>query len=126
MTKRNRLDRRSFLARVAGGALGGSALVVLGSDAGAEKPKPGERRMVVDADPSDPARMPEPIAPPGIGLTDSDAGPNGDPASQGRTPRAPTRSSDSDSGANSDASGSGGSGPRESFVICPGNPRCPS
>ena len=139
MARRQRFDRRSFLARVAGGAIGGSALLVIGNQAAAEPPAEG-RRMAIDRDPSDPARESPPEPPtPATGVSDSDSGANADPAGRGRARR---RSSitDSDAGANADAAGRGrgarpssgaapaapSSAPQESFIICPGNPRCPS
>jgi hypothetical protein len=141
-----KLDRRSFLAQVAGGTIGGSALLVLGTSACATPPEAeAERRMIVDADPADPAREPpqptetppqtpeaSPTPAPGIsGLTDSDPT---DRAGSGRGGRRRAGLTDSDSGPGADAAGSGRGGsaraaggvaPRQSFVICPGHPRCP-
>lgn len=82
------------------------------------------------------------------GVSDADRGSAADPARRGRGPahrsagaRPPFRggSVDTDSGASADATGRGGSpspgrtaarpaprpAPRERFVICPGNRRCP-
>lgn len=100
--------RRSFLARVAAGGLIGGAGLIFGGTSGAaqQKAQGGTRQMVVDADPRDPARPPSP-----------------------RSPAPPARPSDSDAGPTSDASGNGmqtQSQPPERFVVCPGNPRCPS
>jgi hypothetical protein len=156
MRRKRKLDRRSFLAQVLGGTVGGSALLVTGVGACATASEPrGERRMIVDADPADPAREPpEPAAVPGTssvsdsdsgtnadpighgqsarrrsGITDSDSGANADPAGHGRSARRRSGITDSDSGANADPAGLGRAqaspAPRESFIICPGNPRCP-
>ena len=90
--------------------------------------------MVVEADPSDPARDPPGASPtpaPGSsGVADSDVT---DPVGSGRGARR-AGITDSDSGPSADAAGSGrrrsaraagGVAPRQSFVICPGHPRCP-
>jgi hypothetical protein len=132
MRRKRKLDRRSFLAQVLGGTVGGSALLVMGAGAVATTPEPrGERRMIVDADPGDPAREPpEPAPAPRMSsVSDSDSGPNADPAGHGRSARRRSGITDSDSGANADPAGLGRAqaspAPRESFIICPGNPRCP-
>lgn len=129
MDRIRKLDRRSFLARVVGGTLGGSGLLVLGASACATPPEAeAGRRMIVDTDPADPAREASEQSPtpaPNSAISDSDTGPNADPVARGRAGRRGI--TDSDSGPNADAAGSGrgGGGPRQSFVICPGNPRCP-
>jgi hypothetical protein len=66
---------------------------------------------VVDTDPRDPARPPPTharIAPPSR-PHDRDSGPNSDPAGHGGHGRSTNAAE-----------------PLERFVICPGNPRCPS
>ena len=107
------LTRRSFLARVAGGGLIAGAGLIFGANDGAarQKGQPETRRMVVDADPRDPARPPSHhprIAPPSR-PTDRDSGPNSDPTGTGHHGRA-----------------TNATGPVERFVVCPGNPRCPA
>ena len=100
MKPTRRLSRRSFLGRVAGGAVvGGGALMVLAGKA--------EAVQVTDGDSgpgSDPAGR-------GRGaLTDSDSGPNADPPGYGRGQRT-TACTDTDAGPNSDGAGQGrGSG----------------
>lgn len=92
MKPTRKLSRRSFLTRVAGGAIvGGGALMVLGgtasayqvtdSDSGATSDPPGRGRRT---------RI--------RGCTDADSGSNSDPAGNGRG----SRTTDSDSGPNSD------------------------
>jgi len=110
--------------------------------------------MIVDADPADPAREPPAPAPMAgtSSVSDSDSGPNADPIGHGQSGRRQSGVTDSDSGANADPAGNGRGGrrsgisdsdsganadpaglgraqaspaPRESFIICPGNPRCP-
>ncbi|HEV7660754.1 MAG TPA: hypothetical protein VGO55_13020 [Allosphingosinicella sp.] len=108
MKPTRRVSRRSFLVRVAGGALiGGAALTVLGGEAGAVQ-------GVTDSD-SGPGADPR-----GRGrgaLTDSDSGPNADRPGKGRGPRRTScaanqrRAADHDSGPNADAA-SCGRGPR--------------
>ena len=91
-----RLSRRSFLGRVAGGAVvGGAALTVLGGQAQALQVTDG------DSGPgSDPAGR-------GRGnLTDSDSGNLADSPGRGRGPRRAT-CTDRDSGGNSDSPGNG-------------------
>ena len=146
--KRTRIHRRSFLAQVAGGGLGFGAMAVIGTARAQE----AGSRMAVDADPGDPAR-PAPASPydsdsgqygdntnlGGMGrVTDTDTGPKADPVRHGRGRRA-SQTTDSDAGPNADAVGHGRAGPEpapapgqhaiqgplESFVICPGHPRCP-
>jgi hypothetical protein len=90
-----RLSRRSFLTRVAGGAIaGGGALMVLGGTASAYQ--------VTDADSgatSDPPGRGRGGANRRIrGCTDGDAGSNADPAGAGRG----SRTTDADTGPNSD------------------------
>lgn len=100
MKNMRKLSRRSFMARVVGGTVaGGAALVVLGGRA--------EALQVSDSDSgpnSDPAGRGY------TGVTDSDSGPNSDRPDHGRS--RPSRAcSDSDSGPNSDLAGRGrGSG----------------
>lgn len=186
MARTGRINRRSFLAQVIGTGLGAGALAAVGA---ARAQEPG-RRMVIDADPNDPAREPPsspsgtgpsrdpggadpPASPydtdsgatadsaqsgpsPPTGVTDTDTGPRADPVGRGRHGGTSSGSggsgrrysvvTDNDSGPNSDSAGHGrGSGPaaanqgpappsaaspepggpRESFIICPGHPRCP-
>lgn len=78
------------------------------------------------------------------GVSDADQGSGADPVRRGRgpahrsagaRPRFRGGSADTDSGATADATGTGGapspappsvqSAPRERFVVCPGNRRCP-
>jgi hypothetical protein len=107
------VTRRSFLARVAGGGVDSGSGLSLGASGVAAllTAEPATRRMVVDADPRDPARPPR---------THASMAP-------------PSRPTDQDSGPRSDAAGTGGharrsnaAAPRERFVVCPGNPRCPA
>src|SRR3954470_13444867 len=90
MKAMRRLSRRSFLGRVAGGAIaGGAALVLPGGTAEAQ---------VTDTD-----RGPNADAPGrGRGATDSDSGGSAGPAGRGRG-----GTSDSDSGPNADPAGRG-------------------
>jgi hypothetical protein len=106
MKPTRRVSRRSFLVRVAGGALiAGAALTVLGGEAGAFQ--------ITDSD-SGPGADPR-----GRGrgaLTDSDRGPSADQPGKGRGPRrtscaAGRAVTDGDSGPNADAAGCG-RGPR--------------
>jgi hypothetical protein len=101
MARVRSLNRRSFLAQVAGGALIGTAAFAQNEATPVES-----RRMIVDADPKDPAReMPAPRPAP-------------DGNSGGRPPPPPPLQGII-----------GGFGrtapPTGRFVICPGNPRCP-
>jgi hypothetical protein len=98
MKSTRKLSRRSFLTRVAGGAVvGGGALVVLAGNA--------EAFQVSDADQGPHSD------PPGRGrgnnhirgCSDSDQGPNADQAGNGRG----NRTSDSDTGPNSDPANCG-------------------
>jgi hypothetical protein len=108
MKPTRRVSRRSFLVRVAGGALiGGAALTVLGGEALA-------LQVTTDRD-SGPGADPR-----GRGrgaLTDADSGPRADQPGKGRGPRRTTcaagrrRVTDGDSRANADAPGCG-RGPR--------------
>lgn len=96
MKPTRRLSRRSFLGRVAGGAvIGGAALAVLGGRA--------EAFQINDSDSgpgADPANR-------GRGaLTDSDSGSRADQAGHGRGPRRAV-CTDRDSGGNSDSPGHG-------------------
>src|SRR4051812_30091711 len=73
MKPTRRLSRRSFLARVAGGAIvAGGALTMVGAPAGALQVTDSDRGP--NADPAGRGR----------GVTDSDSGPNADPAGRGR------------------------------------------
>ena len=103
MQRVRHIPRRSFLAQVAGGGLIIGAGLIVGADARAaqQSGEPSTRQMGVDADPSDPARLPPPPARP----ADRDSGPNSDPHGAGRQ--------------------TSSSMPSERFVICPGNTRCP-
>jgi hypothetical protein len=95
-----KLSRRSFLGRVAGGAVaGGGALVMLSRSGTA---------MATDRDPSDPASYndsdsSDPAGGGHRGCTDRDSGPNSDSPGHGRG----TGRSDSDSGPGSDRAGCG-------------------
>jgi hypothetical protein len=103
------VDRRSFLAQVAGGALAAAALL----PAAPAEARRRRRHMVVDADPRDPARLQpapprphrsQPLPPPTLpndGPTDPDIELPHRRRFRGGVP-APSR-----------------------FVICPGNRRCP-
>ena len=98
---RHRINRRSFLARVAGAAASGGALVTMAAPAQAQ---------VTDHDPSDPIGRGRGG---GTGVTDSDSGAGADPVGRGRGggPRpGATGVSDSDSGAYADAAGRGRGG----------------
>ncbi|HEY5710321.1 MAG TPA: twin-arginine translocation signal domain-containing protein [Allosphingosinicella sp.] len=87
------LSRRSFLARVAGGAVaGGGALVLLSGK--------GEAVQVTDRDTGPNSD------PPNRAVTDADSAPNSDPPNRGRG-RARSVCTDSDSGPNSDGVGRG-------------------
>jgi hypothetical protein len=90
------INRRSFLGRVLGSAVvGGPALAIVAGRAAGQ-----ERQMVVDADPSDPAR-PQ--------VTDRDEGATADPANLGRGGVEARRQgvSDADGGPAKDPPGSG-------------------
>jgi hypothetical protein len=103
MARVRSLNRRSFLAQVVGGAANGTAAFAQNEAAPAET-----RRMIVDADPKDPARE---IAAPR---------PAPDGTTGGRPPPPPPLQG---------IIGNIGHGrtapPAGRFVICPGNPRCP-
>ncbi len=103
------VGRRSFMALVAGGGLAFGAGLVLpssGTTQASSRRTATSRRMIVDRDPSDPARLPAPPAP-------EPARPNPPPphigsiggSVPGRQHRSP--------------------GPRQRFVVCPGHRRCP-
>ena len=96
MKPSRRLSRRSFLGRVAGGAIvGGAALTVLGTSPA--------QAQVTDQDPTDGAGH-------GRGaLTDSDSGARADQPGHGRGPRR-TSCSDRDSG---DSAGHAARGPTD-------------
>lgn len=96
MKPTRRLSRRSFIGRVAGGAIvGGAALTVLGAAAA--------NAQVTDQDPTDGAGH-------GRGaLTDRDSGARADQAGHGRGPRR-TSCSDQDSG---DSAGRAAHGPTD-------------
>lgn len=99
MKSARKLNRRSFLARVAGGAVvAGGALGLTGGGARAGQ--------VTDRDPSDPVGRGRGG---GTGLTDADSGPGADPAGRGRGASGPPRGvgeytgvTDADTGANAD------------------------
>lgn len=92
-----KLNRRSFLGRVVGGAVaGGGALVLLNGKAEAQ---------ITDSD-----RGPNADAVGrgrGTGLTDSDSGPNADTAGNGRGSTSRRPCTDNDQGPNSDRAGDG-------------------
>ena len=112
MKNLRKLSRRSFMARVVGGAvIGGGALAALGGKA--------EALQITDRDPGDPANRTgltdrDPTDRPGNGgggrrsrpCSDSDSGPNSDPGGNGRG----NGVTDSDTGPNSDRPGCGRSG----------------
>jgi hypothetical protein len=112
-----KLSRRSFLACVIGGAAVSGALATPPAQA------PASRRMVVDSDPSDPAR-PEPTV-------DTDTGSNSDRPGLGRSRTGAVRPAPraepppAPSAAIPPPPPPTPGGPRSSFVICPGHPRCP-
>lgn len=109
MDKVRTVDRRSFLARVAGAGLVGAALVFGGPEAQARR-RP-RVQMAVDTDPRDPAR---PI------------GAGGSPRRPARPPAPPpARLTDRDTGPNSDPLRYGSPAPAGRFILCPGNRRCP-
>lgn len=105
MDKVRTVDRRSFLARVAGAGLVGAALVLGGPEAQARRRR--RVQMAVDTDPRDPAR---PI----------DGGGSPRPPA-----RPPARTTDWDTGPNADPPGYGSPAPAGRFILCPGNRRCP-
>ena len=112
MTPTRRLNRRSFLAQVAGGAAAAGALGVIGGTARAQTG-------------------------PYTGVTDNDSGSHADNAGHGRGPGGnasgqpaqpqggQTGYSDSDSGANADPSGGGRRGQRPQTGITDGDPTDP-
>lgn len=90
-----KLSRRSFLGRVAGGTVAGGAFLALASQA--------EALQVSDSDSgpnSDPAGRGR------TGVTDSDSGPNADAPGRGRS-RSSRPCTDRDSGPNADQAGRG-------------------
>lgn len=98
MKTTRKLSRRSFLTRVAGGAVaGGGALVVLGGTAQALQVTDSDSGT--NADPANRGRGNVRIR----GCTDSDSGSNADPAGNGRG----NRQTDSDTGQNSDPANCG-------------------
>lgn len=102
MKPTRKLTRRSFLGRVAGGVVGGAALVAVGTPA-AEALQVTDRDSGANSDP------------PGrgyTGVTDRDSGSNSDRPNHGRRGRRPVRSSyrpctDRDTGRGSDPQGRG-------------------
>jgi hypothetical protein len=93
MKPTRKISRRSFLTRVAGGAIaGGAALTILGESA--------EAGQVSDRDPTDAAGRGY------TGVTDNDSGSNADRAGHGRGRRR-TGITDNDRGAGADAAGYG-------------------
>jgi hypothetical protein len=107
MKNLRKLSRRSFMARVAGGAVaGGGALVILGGQARAlqisdrDPTDPANRTGLTDSDPSDPAGN-APVR--ARGCTDNDRGNNSDPAGRGRG----NGITDNDRGSNADRAGCG-------------------
>lgn len=90
-----KLSRRSFMGRVVGGTLAGGAFVALAGQA--------EALQVSDSDSgpnSDPAGRGR------TGVTDSDSGPNSDSPGRGRS-RSSRPCTDRDSGPNADQAGRG-------------------
>ncbi|MGE0179202.1 MAG: twin-arginine translocation signal domain-containing protein [Sphingomonas sp.] len=93
MKPTRKLSRRSFLTRVAGGAIaGGGALMVLGGTASAYQVTDSDSGAT--SDPPGRGRGRNRIR----GCTDADSGQNADPPSAGRG----SRTTDSDSGPNAD------------------------
>ena len=93
MKPTRKISRRSFLTRVAGGAIaGGAALTILGESA--------EAGQVSDRDPSDPAGRGR------TGITDNDSGNNADRAGHGRGGRR-SGITDNDRGRSADPAGNG-------------------
>jgi hypothetical protein len=113
MIPRRRLNRRSFLGQVAGGAASAGALGLIGGEARAWQTGPY------------------------TGVTDTDSGSHADNAGHGRGPggnaygqpaqpqTGQTGYSDSDSGANADPSGGGRRGQRTNTGITDGDPTDP-
>src|SRR6185503_5684119 len=113
MKPTRRLNRRSFLGRVAGGAVAAGALGIIGGEAKAWQTGPY------------------------TGVTDNDSGSYADNAGHGRGPGGnangqpaqpqnnQTGYSDSDSGANADPSGGGRRGQRPNTGITDGDPTDP-
>ena len=98
MKTTRKLSRRSFLTRVAGGAVvGGGAMIVLGGTAQALQVTDADQAP--NADPANSGRGNTRIP----GCTDSDQGPNADPANNGRG----NRQTDSDQGPNADPANCG-------------------
>jgi hypothetical protein len=96
MKPTRRLSRRSFLGRVAGGAIiGGAALTVLGSTP-----------AIAQTSDSDSGPTGDPAGRGRGRINDADSGQNGDAAGRGRGPRRAT-CTDRDSGARSDGVGHG-------------------
>jgi hypothetical protein len=106
MKNLRKLSRRSFLARVAGGAVaGGAALTVLGTRAEAQitdrdPGDPANRTGLTDSDPTDRAGN-APVR--RRACTDNDQGNNSDPAGRGRG----NGVTDNDRGSNADRAGCG-------------------
>ena len=104
MKPTRKLSRRSFLGRVAGGAIaGGAALTIL-----------GETAHALQVSDSDSGANSDPPGRGYTGVTDADSGPNSDRAGHGRGGRR-GGTSDSDSGRCADTSGRG-RGPRRRGV----------
>lgn len=131
MAARHRLARRSFLARVGGGAAWGALGLIVGAaparawqqsdnDRGRYADPPGAPRRdygytgITDtdsgafADPAGRGRGPQTRS----GITDSDSGSLADPAGNGRGERGHSGFSDSDSGPCADPAGYGRGGTR--------------
>lgn len=101
------LGRRSFMTLVAGGGLVGAGLILTAPGAAQVRTRrtTTPRRMAVDADPRDPARMPvvprpDPPSPPSNPITGVSGNLHG--RSQRPVPA-----------------------PTQRFVVCPGHRRCP-
>lgn len=106
--KKHKLSRRSFLARVSGGALTTGALGIVTGQAWARQTR------YTDSDPNDPVGAGRGGAGSDVytGVTDADGGPNADPIGGGRgITQAPGRNrtglTDSDTGSTADAAGYG-------------------
>jgi hypothetical protein len=106
------IGRRSFLIRVAGGALVAGAAMAFGESEASARRRVRRQRMLVDADPSDPAR---PVSQSSHSVTGHGRTRHARPGPE-PMPLPPYIGS---------PSGSNGPGPVSRFVICPGNARCP-
>lgn len=101
MKPTRKMSRRSFLGQVAGGVVGGAALVATGATA-AEAMQVSDRDTGANSDPAGRGYT---------GYSDSDSGANADRPNHGRRGRRPASSqrpcTDNDTGRNSDPVGGG-------------------